>query len=257
MDATNFTPPNRLAEVEREVSIAIAKVAYFISPKVVRRIAELNKNWKAEFQTSHSSKLSLEHFFYDGSACVFPGVRRPATKDERELGKEGGRRKHHQTVTAILDDNVFPRHLWCFLCAKSPRQYTGPTWKDTGLAQFELAHVLPHNASESKKVMDWFVKAPTVVHGLFSCAANVILLPKGMAKPTDGTAGIRMVVLKRYFDLYGETHSGGFSGLRLPEKLTWYRDLEWNNPIEPPDWEVRIANLNEFRKERINRLLED
>ena len=251
----NFTPPNKLVEVEREVAIAIAKVAYFISPNVVRRVAELNKKWQAEFQTNYGLKIDAEHFFYDGSACLFPGIRRPAEDAERILGKGRGKRKYHSSVRAILDDNVFPRHLWCFLCAG--KQYTGPTWRDSGLGEFELAHILPHKKYELDGVKNWFAKAPHLLHGLFSCAANVILLPKGMAKPTDGTEGIRFAVLKRYFDLYGDNHSGGFGGLNLPERLNWYDELKWNEPIEPKDWESRIEKLDNFRKEKIRRLLKD
>ncbi len=76
-----------------------------------------------------------------------------------------------------------------------------------------------------------------------------------MARPTDGTEGIRMAVLKRYFDLYGDLYAGGYSGIVLPDRLTWVDKLQWNEPIEPPDWEIRIAELDKFRKEEtLNRL---
>ena len=254
MYLAKITPTNKLSDVDREVSIANSKVAYFMSPNVVRQLAELNNKWRSEFQIGYSSKIDVEHFFYDGSSCVFPGVRRPAEDGERDLGKGRGRRKYHSSIRAILDDNVFPRHIWCFLCVG--KQYTGPTWKDSGLGEFELAHVLPHKKSELDRVRHWFAKTPNLLHGLFSCAANVILLPKGMAKPTDGTEGIRLAVLRRFFDLYGDNHSGGFTGFNLPERLSWYGELKWNDPIEPEDWEARIEKLDNFRKEQIRRLLE-
>jgi hypothetical protein len=83
MTFTNCTPINKIAEVEREVADAIAKVAYFISPKVVRRLAELNYHWQAEFEASYASRVSVANYFYNGSACVFPGVRRRANRDEK------------------------------------------------------------------------------------------------------------------------------------------------------------------------------
>lgn len=64
-----------------------------------------------------------------------------------------------------------------------------------------------------------------------------------------------MAVLLRYFELYEDTHAGGFSGLKIPERLTWYRELKWNDPVEPKDWEERIAKLDEFRKRRIPEIL--
>jgi hypothetical protein len=247
----NCTPPNKLAEIERGIAIAIAKAAYFVSPKVVQRIAKLNCEWRSEFTNNYGSKVHVADFFYKNSACVFPGVRRKTGKNERELK----RHKYHPSGKAILDLNWFPRELWCFLCVG--KKYSGNLWKTSGLGQFELAHVLPHKAYEVAGVKAWFAKTPDgdPFHGLFSCAANVILLPKGMVRPTDGTAGVRVAVLKQYFDLYGDTHAGGFGQLSLPERLTWFDQLRWNDPVESPDWEDRITKLDKFRKERIGQLL--
>jgi hypothetical protein len=251
MISQNCTPPNKLRDVEENVAVAIAKVAYFISPKVVKRIAELNRVWYNEFEKNFEKRVRSKHYFYEGSACVFPGVRRQANKDERKLALK----KYHRSVAAIFDDNVFPRHLWCFLCAGKP--YSGPLWKTSGLGEFELAHVLPHKIYEHSGVQDWFLKMPNSdpFHGLFTCAANVILLPKGMARPTDGTAGIRAAVLNRYFDLYGSIYSGGFGGFSLPERITWFDKLRWNDPIEPKDWEMRIEKLDAYRRNKISGLL--
>ncbi|MDB6016642.1 MAG: hypothetical protein JWR19_1131 [Pedosphaera sp.] len=245
------TPRNRLSEVEENVAIAIAKVAYFISPKIVQRIAELNCQWHDDFERDFGEKVPASYYFYQGSACVFPGVRRRASKDERELKLK----QYHNSVAAIFDDNVFPRHLWCFLCTGRP--YSGPLWKSSGLGKFELAHVLPHKTYEHSGVKDWFMNMPESepFHGLFSCAANVILLPKGMAKPTDGTAGIRAAVFNRYFYLYGSIHSGGFSGFSLPDRVKWFDRLEWNDPVEPEDWELRIEKLDAYRRKKLSGLL--
>ena len=253
MTFTRIALPSKLGDVEQEVATAIAKVAYFISPRVVQRIADLNCAWQAEFRTTFGSRIDVSHYFYSSSACVFPGVRRPSCDAERKLKKF----RYHEAAKAILDDNSFPRQLWSFLCTGKKHSHGGQHWKNSGLGEFELAHVLPHKAYEMPAIKDWFVSKPDAdaLHGLFTCAANVILLPKGMARPTDGTAGIRIAVFKRYFDLYNETYAGGFGGLKLPERLTWVDTLQWNAPIEPPDWEMRIAELDKFRKDEIRSLL--
>ncbi len=85
MRFANCTPPSKLVEVEHEVAIAIAKVAYFISPKVVRRIAALNCAWQADFEANYGLKVHTPHFFYSSSACVFPGVRRHSSEADRKL----------------------------------------------------------------------------------------------------------------------------------------------------------------------------
>jgi len=245
---TNYTPPSKLEEVEQEVATAIAKSAYFMSPKVVQRIAELNNAWRVEFEQNYGTKICVSHYFYLGSACVFPGVRRHSSEADRNLKLH----LYHGAANAIIDDNTFPRHLWSFLC--TGKKYAGQNWKASGLGQFELAHVLPHKTYEINGVKEWFNSIPDQdgLHSLFTSAANIILLPKGMARPTDGTAGIRMAVLKRYFDLYGETYAGGFGGIKMPDRLPWVEQLKWNNPIEPPDWEWRIAELDAFRKKRLS-----
>jgi hypothetical protein len=241
------TPSNRFPEVEREIAAALAKVSYFISPRIVRRIAELNREWKESFQSEYYERLDCGQFFYEGSACVFPGVRRRAGTEENKLKAW----KYYEAQRAILDANFYPRDLWCFVCTGKP--YSGPLWKDSRLGEFELAHVLPHKEYEVAGVASWFGLRPESEpsHGLFTCAANVILVPKGMAKPTDGTRGVRVAILHRYFSLYGESCAAGFGGFTPPAELSWCSELSWNDPVEPPDWEERVKLLDKFRRTAI------
>ncbi len=253
MTFANFTPVSKLGDVEEEVATAIAKVAYVISPRIVRLVSELNHAWKTEFETRFGSRIDPTHYLYPGSACVFPGVRRHSSEADRNLELF----VYQDAAKAILDDNSFPRQLWSFVCTGKKYSRGGQHWKKSGLGKFELAHVLPHKAYELTGVSEWFEKRPPIdgLSGLFTCASNVILLPKGMSRPTDGTEGIRIAVFKRYFDLYGESHAGGFSRITLPKRLTWVDKLHWTDPVEPPDWETRVAELDNYRKAILRKLL--
>jgi hypothetical protein len=64
-----------------------------------------------------------------------------------------------------------------------------------------------------------------------------------------------MAILSRYFSLYEETYSAGYAGFSLPSRVSWCRDLHWTEPVEPPDWEDRVKELDRFRKEHIRKLI--
>jgi hypothetical protein len=79
-----YTPPNRFSEVEKEVAAALAKVAYFISPKIVHRMAELNAACQVTFATEFGALLKCDQFFYEGS-CFQVSAGGPAEKKTNSL----------------------------------------------------------------------------------------------------------------------------------------------------------------------------
>ena len=54
------------------------------------------------------------------------------------------------------------------------------------LREFELAHIFSHKIEDCSLDQSSFhdVKG-TATSGMFTCAANVVLLPKGTVRPTD------------------------------------------------------------------------
>lgn len=246
---SNQTPPLRLSEVEQHLAHCLSKTVYFVSPRIADEIARLNREWAPEFTGAYAKHVECASYFYAGSACGFPGVRRRANKSERLTKAQ----KYSASACAILDLNWFPREVWSYVCTGT--SYTGGRWRDSGLGKFELAHVLPHKKTQFEQDARFFTAVPAAApHGLFTCAANVALIPKGMAKPTDSGSAFRAVFLRRYFQLYQESFSGGFTGFGLPPEIDWYHELEWNDPVEPPDWKERVAAFHEFRQRRLTRL---
>jgi hypothetical protein len=249
-----YCPPNKLAEVVRAIAEGLAQVSYFMSPRVVKHIAGANAEWRDSF--AHGAKLGgyESPYFYDGSACAFPGIRRMAEKSERAMRPQ----KYHASFKCILDVNWFPREIWSFIC--TGKRYTASNWAQSGLGNFELAHLIPHKPSETKQVRDFFDKVPGNLDGkyplgLYTCVANTVLLPKGAARPTDGMSVIRAAFLARYRDLYGAARMGGFKGFRLPETISWYRELPWNEPWEPENWKARAEAFDKFRRNRLDTLI--
>ena len=166
--------------IEKTVAITLGKVCHHIHPAIVNKIIQSNIVFKREFQdVCHDADINT--FFYEGSDCIFPGVRRNINKEKQGKWKNN----INPTDYTILNDNTFPRHIWAFLSMNKP--YAGHMWAESGLSKFELAHIFGHKQDEKtleKKVFNQFdeKKKP---YAYFTSASNVILLPNGLMKPTD------------------------------------------------------------------------
>ena len=240
---------NRINEFEKEICSALSQMAYHLHSKIIARIQNINSDEYKYFEDLFEGKIDVRHYLYEGSACVFPGVR-------RYVSGEGDRKKYSAGYRAILDDNLFPRHVWCFL--ENGKAYSGSNWKKTGLNGFELAHIFSHKESELEFEQQFFSKNKTDLfpYGDFTSACNVVLLPKGTVRPTDNSKAIKAAFYKRYIDLYGEGSLNGRSGFKVEEVPVWYDSLIWNEPHLPDGWEVNIKELMLYRTKRISHLLQ-
>ncbi len=155
-----------------------------------------------------------------------------------------------ETDGTILNDNTFPRHIWAFLCLN--RAYSGGEsgmWAKSGLGKFELAHVFGHKADEralEKEVFNEFIEN-IQPYGLFTSASNIVLIPKGLAKPTDQMKNIKVCFYKRHLELYGN-NMVGISNFKESVLPSWYGEIEWLEPQIPHDWKERIENLLNYRE---------
>lgn len=234
---------------EHGIAITLAQVCHFVHPHIVKRIRELNEKDTNRLTEIIPHEVDRVTYLYSGSACVFPGVRRYVGRmNPRE------KRKYVQSQAAIIDDNEFPRHLWAFLAGGTA--YSGPSWIATRLNDFELAHVFAHKADERRVEQDVFrfVDATIIPNGLFTCASNVVLVPKGLAKPTDHLDSVKKAFFKRHVDLYGEAMLPGLAGLKDDKIPSWYAQLVWSEPILPDGWERSVEKLREYRFRRLRGL---
>jgi hypothetical protein len=239
---------NRIQLYEREICGVLAHLAYHVHPAVVEAIQERNRSEFAYFADLFSGRVSVDDYLFDGSACVFPGVR-------RYVSGRGTRQAFNPELGAIIDDNAFPRHIWCYL--DSGKGYSGPLWRDSGFGEFELAHTFGHKASETQLERQFFAHVRTDLnpYGDFTCACNVALLPKGTVRPTDNSNVAKAVFFRRYIQLYGESPLNGRSGFNGALVPDWYASLTWNEPPLPADWRRKVEALLRYRTKRISALM--
>lgn len=239
---------NRIGEFEKDICSVLAHRAFHIHPKIVEKIQKRNNEEYKYFSDLFGYRINVNHYLFDGSACVFPGVR-------RYIGGQGKKKAYNPEYSAIIDDNTFPRHIWCFL--ENGKTYNGPNWKDTGFGEFELAHVFTHKTSEIEfeKQFFSFVNENLQPYGDFSCACNIALLPKGTVRPTDNSKTIKAAFYKRYVSLYGESPLNGRSGFNESLVPQWYDELNWNETPLPPQWETNVEKLLKYRTNRITELM--
>jgi len=234
---------NYSENVEKTIAICLGKICHHIHPEIIKRITEANVRFKNGFKNL-CPKVDVEVFFYEGSDCVFPGVRRPINKEKEKKWKNNICSKDNM----ILNDNTFPRHIWSFLSMNKP--YNGDSWKKSGLEQFELAHIFGHKIDEKKlekKVFNQYdeTKLP---YALFTSASNVVLIPNGLMKPTDKSESIKIAFYKRHIELYGNNLYSE-KQLNVNSIPKWYSEIEWREPVLPNNWEEKIDNLLEYRME--------
>jgi len=235
---------NRIVEFEPQIARMLAALCYHIHPDIVAYIQHANLRDRPFFEELLEGRIEINSYLFDGSACVFPGVR-------RYVSGRGRTRSYSPSEGAILDSNEFPRHLWCFLLRG--KSYGGLVWKDTGLADFELAHVFSHKPSETQPEEGLFRELSDDIppFGNFTCAANVTLLPKGTVRPTDNSVVIKSVFFKRHIDLYGESTLRSRHAFREDLLPVWYDAINWNAPLLPTDWKENTKNLLEYRSNKI------
>lgn len=240
---------NRISEFEESIGVILAQLAHHIHPAIVERIQKRNEEERASFESLFAGKIQTSNYLYPGSACVFPGVK-------RYVSNKGVKRRYNRAFSAIIDDNVYPRHLWCYLAGGLA--YSGPTWKRLNLAAFELAHVFAHKESELETEVKFFesVEGSLLPYGDFTCACNIVLLSKGTVRPTDNSEALKAVFYQRYIDLYGETPLQGRTGFRSELVPRWYKTLKWSEPVLPEDWEAKTDKLLSYRSKKITRAME-
>jgi hypothetical protein len=244
------TPINKLSQFEFDICKILAQLCYHIHPKIIHRIQEENEREYEYFRNLFSDIIDIESYLFKGSACIFPGVR-------RYVSGQGKKKQYNEQYRAIIDDNTFPRHLWCFLV--NNKTYNGPNWKESGLNQYELAHIFTHKQSELEFEKEFFKEFDCKIypHGDFTCACNIVLLPKGTVRPTDNSKVIKSVFYKRYIDLYGETPLQGRKEFITSKVPDWYNRLKWNVPFCPKNWEVKVEKLLQYRTKRLTQLIEN
>lgn len=239
---------NKIKKYEKDICTILAHLAFHIHPDIVRVIQEQNENEYSYFKECFGDRINVDDYLFPSSACVFPGVR-------RYVSGQGKKNAYNLGYSAIIDDNTFPRHLWCFL--ENGKTYNSLNWQNPGLGEFELAHVFAHKETEMEFEKKFFTTTSETLtpYGNFSCACNVVLLPKGTVRPTDKSEAIKAAFYMRYIELYGEAPLNGRAGFKQSLVPDWYSEIVWNEPPLPNNWEKNVDKLLEYRTQRVIKIL--
>ena len=238
---------NKIDSYNENLAMALGSLAYHIHKDIVKYVIEKNEKEKACFKEIFKGKIEVKDYLFEGSDCVFPGVK-------RNIGGKEKKEKYNSKEKAILDINSFPRHIWSFLV--NGKCASGPNWKETGLNEFELAHIFAHKESETTDEEKYFKKIKNIqLYSQFTSAANVILLPKGTVRPTDNSTKMKLIFYKRHIELYEDIPLSIRKGFKEDLVPKWYSNIKWNKPFRPNDWRIKIDKLLEYRKERIKKIL--
>lgn len=244
-----FSDKSKSAELQ--LATILAKVTHHVHPLIVEKVVEANKIFRAEFSTFCKNEDVIAQFFYEGSDCVFPGLRRPINAEK----DRGWKNRRVLSDDTILNDNTYPRHLWTYL--SGGQKYSGGnngTWNRYGLNSFELAHIFAHKCRERDFELTLFRNHNNEIkpYSLFTSASNVVLIPKWLPKPTDKSQSLKKIFYKRHLEPYGKiTSLPGLSDFNEGCVPEWYSSITWSVPKLPNDWEQNIGELIAYRNRHL------
>ena len=227
--------------------------ARFLKPEILAAIAEDTRRHATEWSLRfRECGIDPAIYLWDGSPCVFPGVRRHA--GSREIAEF--RRQSPQDTPPphclAIDDNDYPKHLWAFV-------FTGKSFRKKGPDCYQLGHLVDHKEHGNRWREELRVvgedREPPLLFGLFTSAANTAYFPSAFLRPTDFSFHLRSLVQRRAQHLYSDVCLVLPPGLELQPGIhpSWEPErFQWNAPVGQP---THVPAFLEYRRRRIDELL--
>ena len=66
----------KISEYGKDICTVLANLAYHIHPRIVELIQKRNIEEYGYFKDLFNGRINVDHYLFNGSACVFPGVKR-------------------------------------------------------------------------------------------------------------------------------------------------------------------------------------
>ena len=226
----------------------------FLDPGIVYAVAEDNRRMRAVW-SSRLEALGIDPAIYlwEGSPCVFPGVRRYAGSTEVAVFRQRATADEVPPQCLALDDNDYPKHLWTFAFAGKPFRKHGPDG-------YQLAHLFDHkeHGNRWREELDILPDAmePVMPYGLFTSAANSAYVPGAFLRPTDFSPKLRSLIQRRALQLYGNICRIVPPPLSVKpcEDGNWsLNNFQWSTPVGGMD---NVPDFLEFRRERLEELFD-
>ena len=67
---------NKIAKYEKDICSVLTQLTYHIHPRIVEFIQKRNVDEFTYFKDLFGDKVDVNNYLFDGSVCVFPGVKR-------------------------------------------------------------------------------------------------------------------------------------------------------------------------------------
>ncbi|MDE0195385.1 MAG: hypothetical protein OXP08_07515, partial [bacterium] len=238
----------------RELARALTPSVRFLDPGIVYAVVEDNRRMRADW-SCRLEALGIDPAIYlwEGSPCVFPGVRRYAGSTEIAVFRQRASADEVPKQCLALDDNDYPKHLWAFA-------FTGKPFRKRGPDGYQLAHLFDHKEHGNRWRDELDVppdaREPVLPYGLFTSAANSAYVPGPFLRPTDFSPDLRGLVQRRALQLYGSICRivPPPLSVRPCEDRNWSLDgFHWSAPVGGMD---NVPDFLAFRRQRLEELFD-
>lgn len=242
------------ADVLQLARVALPLVRY-LHPDIVRAVVEDTAQHREEWSRALLARgIDPEIYLWEGSPCVFPGVRRYAGSREVAAYRGHTPLKAEVPPDALrLDDNDYPKQLWSFV-------FQGVKFAKHGPEGYSLAHLADHKRHGNRASTEFERTSPSEptppLFGLYTSAANTVYVPCNMIRPTDFAGALRNLLLRRSQSLYGSFCRLLPAGFSIPaaSSETWELDrFTWADPVGTS---ANIRKFLAFRRAEMARILE-
>ena len=116
------TPENKISKFEFDICLILAQLCHHIHPKIIHAIQAKNRKQYDHFKELFGNYINVDDYLFEGSACVFPGVR-------RYISAQGTKKKYNPEYKAIIDDNTLQGRK-DFISKKVPAWYSKIKWNE-------------------------------------------------------------------------------------------------------------------------------
>lgn len=224
----------------------------FLLPEIIKIIVEDNEANRSDWASRLAQAgVEPEYYLWENCSCVFPAIRRYSGSTERAYFRKQFSKSALKIEGALkIDDNSYPKQIWSFILRGKKFQNFGPQ-------SYSLAHLADHKDYKNRKdeEFDLTEEAPGKVYGLYTCASNSVYLPNSLIKPTDFNREIRLLLMHKAQDLYGDVCNLFPPSFKL-KKISSLWDIDnfdWADPVGDIEF---MPIFLEYRREVMGELLE-
>jgi len=215
-----------------EIIKLTAQYIKFLHPDIISEIVTDNKKYQREWsQLLQENNVNPVIYLWENSPCAFPGVRRYAGSKEIAYFRKHTELSICEISGAVkLDDNDFPKQIWSFI-------FRGNKFQKNGPENYSLAHLADHKEYKNRLSSEFLVKSNDQSHelyGLFTCPTNTAFIPSSLLRPTDFSAAIRRMLIRKAQALYGHFCNILPPWINLSSDSTdrWdHTHFQWSDPV--------------------------